>query len=1153
MVASATEFKKSGYTDEQAKQLSLIATMYQNVADSEMSAGDSASFIISQMKAFNIASEDAMSIIDKVNETSNNFAVSSTDISSALTKVSSSMSAYGNSIDESISLTVAGSEILTHQAGKVGRGLRSIGANISKLATSAGELEYSVNGVSKSLDLIDDQTGDMLNTYQVMERLSKDWGDMTAQEQANLGITVATKTQLDVFTATMSNFDTAVKAVNVSMNAQGSASKENARYMESMEAKIQALRAEYQELVLGKGGLSDFAKHVIEAGTNVLKLVNNLGGLTTILTTVAGIVVSLNIGKWITSLGTINKLFVECIQTIPRMTMGLTSATFAVDGMTASISALNLVAGGITLLITGLTIGISKYVQKQQELHQQIIESTEAIQSYSKELGDNAKAMQDGNVSLQKMIELNKELGGSYADANKGLIDENELIRENIDLLHEQAQIKAQEFLADQKNREQYEKAQKKVLEGTNVLGTSTIGVHVWDTNFMGGMLPKDIEKYSEEIAEYEKAVAIANSTTEEWLQINDELDSQTKSMLDILDEEDDLLEEVGAIEEDLVDITIGYESVLDDISGAYKSLTNAVDEYNNNGAMSIDTISELIKMGDGWINCLQIENGQMAINQDALLKVLEAKKEEQREIINATALKKLETLETEYLQKAEATNAEILDSETRSLALNTEQLYQNALQRARLNKEIKDGGYFADVKKIEAERQQALKLLDSVNLSSFSIGSSKASGSSKSSKSDVEKAQKEALQAQKDALKKEAEEAKKAINKEIDDVNDKINGLKKTISSVKDSYSDQIADLKELKEAKVAEIDAEIDALNKEKQARKDYWDEMLKDIEKENKERDRAIALEEKLQNISLASKKRLMVFKDGKFQYVKDEEAIAKAQADYDELLRKQEEERNKEHLQELRDQEQKSYEVRLEELKEFKSATQAEYDDQIKALEKLRDAIVDSINVEIESWEAKKDELQDTLKAQTEFYNNSLDALNDYVNNYNNTLSHMASPSTPKNDIPSEQPAPKVAEKPITTKTTTAKKSTTHKTNTTLSAFATGNNYVGDNQMALVGDNPNYREIVVGSKLNNDAGMLMSLKRGAGVVNASATNTLASLFNNRAVSSGTLVNNKANNNTTISIGNISLPEVKNGQDFVQYLQNFSMDLTQDSYRR
>ena len=124
MLESATEFVKSGYSEEQSADLATVATMFQNVADSELSAGDSASYVISQMKAFGMTTtEEAQSIIDKTNAVSNAYAVSSTDISSALTKTSSAMATYGNDINETIAMVTAGGEILSGNIGKVARGL----------------------------------------------------------------------------------------------------------------------------------------------------------------------------------------------------------------------------------------------------------------------------------------------------------------------------------------------------------------------------------------------------------------------------------------------------------------------------------------------------------------------------------------------------------------------------------------------------------------------------------------------------------------------------------------------------------------------------------------------------------------------------------------------------------------------------------------------------------------------------------------------------------------------------------------------------------------------------------------------------------------------------------------------------------------------
>lgn len=68
MLEAATEFSKSGYDANTSAQLAQTATLFQNIADSEISAGDAASFIISQMKAFGVEASQATSILDKINE-----------------------------------------------------------------------------------------------------------------------------------------------------------------------------------------------------------------------------------------------------------------------------------------------------------------------------------------------------------------------------------------------------------------------------------------------------------------------------------------------------------------------------------------------------------------------------------------------------------------------------------------------------------------------------------------------------------------------------------------------------------------------------------------------------------------------------------------------------------------------------------------------------------------------------------------------------------------------------------------------------------------------------------------------------------------------------------------------------------------------------
>lgn len=121
MIDAATSFAKAGYDADTALELGKVATMYQNVADEEISAADSADFIIAQMKAFNVEASESEHIIDAVNEVSNKFAVSSADIATNLGKSSAVMANAGNTLEETISLLTAGTEI-TRNASRVSNG-----------------------------------------------------------------------------------------------------------------------------------------------------------------------------------------------------------------------------------------------------------------------------------------------------------------------------------------------------------------------------------------------------------------------------------------------------------------------------------------------------------------------------------------------------------------------------------------------------------------------------------------------------------------------------------------------------------------------------------------------------------------------------------------------------------------------------------------------------------------------------------------------------------------------------------------------------------------------------------------------------------------------------------------------------------------------
>ena len=284
MVEAATSFAKAGYSEDQILQLGEVATMYTNIADEAISSADAADFIIAQLKAFNLESDDfnktlenSYHIIDAVNEVSNNFAVSSSDIATNLGKASSVMANAGNSMEQMIGLMVAGTEV-TRNASKVANGLKTITLRLQGMddeGEKSLELMSKMEGLFNKLGkTVYNTDGTLKNTYNLLGELADVYPTLTAAEKAYVTETIAGKYQAQNAAAILSNWKTAVDATATALDSQGSAMKENSKYMDSIQGKLKQLNSAWEELSRNVFN-SDFLKFVVDLGTGFLNLANS--------------------------------------------------------------------------------------------------------------------------------------------------------------------------------------------------------------------------------------------------------------------------------------------------------------------------------------------------------------------------------------------------------------------------------------------------------------------------------------------------------------------------------------------------------------------------------------------------------------------------------------------------------------------------------------------------------------------------------------------------------------------------------------------------------------------------------------------------------------------------------------------------------------
>lgn len=106
VILSTADWSRLGYGLKDASMLSNATTMLQRVGDN-MTQESSSQGLISILKGFGKEASDVNLIVDKINEVANTEPIDTAGIVSGLQRSASSLSAAGNTIDESISMITA--------------------------------------------------------------------------------------------------------------------------------------------------------------------------------------------------------------------------------------------------------------------------------------------------------------------------------------------------------------------------------------------------------------------------------------------------------------------------------------------------------------------------------------------------------------------------------------------------------------------------------------------------------------------------------------------------------------------------------------------------------------------------------------------------------------------------------------------------------------------------------------------------------------------------------------------------------------------------------------------------------------------------------------------------------------------------------------
>ena len=197
VISSTADWSKLGYNLEDAKKLSDATTLYQRVGDN-MTQETASQSLVSTLQGYNMQASQAESIVDKLNEVANNFAIGSDGIGDALQRSAASFNASHTSLSKSIAL-ITGTNTTLQDPDKVGNMWKTVSARLrgseselsemnedtDGLITSTSKLQAKVKALTGGFDIMQDKDT-YKDIYDIVVGIGERWSSLSDINRADL-------------------------------------------------------------------------------------------------------------------------------------------------------------------------------------------------------------------------------------------------------------------------------------------------------------------------------------------------------------------------------------------------------------------------------------------------------------------------------------------------------------------------------------------------------------------------------------------------------------------------------------------------------------------------------------------------------------------------------------------------------------------------------------------------------------------------------------------------------------------------------------------------------------------------------------------------------------------------------------------------------
>nr|DAP33613.1 MAG TPA: minor tail protein [Caudoviricetes sp.] len=444
----ALNFARAGMNWNDTIEATKAAVLALNVA--ELDATQASDGMIAIMTQFGIEASQLTDVVDMLNITGDNAAVTTEKLLTALQRTGSSAKNAKLDLEQTVGVITALSEATGRSGENLGTAVNSL-IQFSQKSSALDTFAKLSDNMAKIVENYRMGQGNILDIWKGLSEeinsrqnaesvlgglLSSDEGkELNEQLKAELGDTFGEITEIydtastfrkNYFIALLNNMDKVEEAMDTLQGRADYSAAENEKYLNTYEAKTNALNAKWQQFLNSEQGWLGLKKVLVDIASALLDVWDALGGIWAILPTLLATILAFKgqaILTWLVQLGKTLWNFVSGI--IPNAIAGWKALAAQQISVSAAMQASIPLFGILAIAISGIITLINKQKQAEEEARREAIATWEANQENAQKLNEVYNAYQKLTPATEeyynKEKELVKLLSNDKQNALKGL------------------------------------------------------------------------------------------------------------------------------------------------------------------------------------------------------------------------------------------------------------------------------------------------------------------------------------------------------------------------------------------------------------------------------------------------------------------------------------------------------------------------------------------------------------------------------------------------------------------------------------------------------------------------------------------------------------------------------------------------------------